>query len=85
VFKRRPKTTANKPVGKGIVGLTDDAMKAKRHHRNPLGWTQEGPFLSERAARDWQRYYLDQGYVAATEEDGWRFGYRYPIAESLGD
>lgn len=83
MFKFRSKTTVKKTVGKGVVGLTADPKKAKRQHKNPMGWTEEGPFISVKAAREWKQYYVSQGYATATEESGWRYGYRYPIAESL--
>lgn len=66
---------------KGVVGLTKDPRKSHRQHKTPIGWVQEGPFLNEKTARAWQRWYLDQGYAAVAEESGWRYGFRYPIAE----
>jgi hypothetical protein len=84
-MSKTPAKCATKKDGKGVVGLTDSLKKAMRQHHNPMGWTVEGPFLSERAAREWMQYYVGQGYAAATEDRGWRYGYRYPIVEPLVD
>ncbi|MDD2709607.1 MAG: hypothetical protein PHV34_16600 [Verrucomicrobiae bacterium] len=64
--------------GRGFVGLANDPGKVKKHLGNPICWVQEGPFFTEKAARVWMQYYLDEGYTAIVEENGWRFGYRYP-------
>jgi hypothetical protein len=65
----------------GIVGLTQDPDRTRRYHKNPMGWTVEGPFLSENTAREWKSWYLGLGYTGTTDESGWRYGFRFPIAE----
>jgi hypothetical protein len=63
----------------GVVGLTDQIHKARRQYGNPIGWTHEGPFLTEKAALEWKQYYLGQGYSSEAPDTGWRYGFRYPI------
>jgi len=59
------------------VGLTDDPDRRKQEHGNPSDWYQTQRFTSEKAARDWEKQKLDNGYLGDTGGAGWHYGYTF--------
>ncbi|HAD83150.1 MAG: hypothetical protein A2509_03730 [Candidatus Edwardsbacteria bacterium RIFOXYD12_FULL_50_11] len=63
------------------AGLTDDPIKRKQAHGNPVDWRVEKMFTSEEEARKWEKGIRVLGYQAGTGGSGWRYGYTYTITE----
>lgn len=62
------------------VGLTDDPIRRRSEHGDPIDWQQAGPFASENAARAWEKEQLSlPGRQGGPGGSGWRFGYWYSI------
>lgn len=62
------------------VGLTDDLERRKQEHGNPVDWKTAGPFLTEEAARIWEKQYVGKpGYLGDTGGAGWKYGYWYTV------
>jgi hypothetical protein len=64
------------------VGLTDDPVRRRTEHGNPVDWVYQ-PLESELHARMWERMMLSQpGHMGGTGGAGRRYGYVYTITPS---
>jgi protoheme ferro-lyase len=63
------------------AGLTDDPVKSKQEHGDPVDWRVEKTFAAEEEARKWEKGTLALGYQGGAGETGWRYGYTYTITE----
>ncbi len=65
------------------VGLTDNPVQRKQEHGNPADWRQTGPFVSEQAARDWEKQQIAKpGCQGGPGSKGWHYGYWYTITRN---